>query len=70
MRGLVPTDGQARAVIYNLQGEVVRDTGGAPILGGAPFELEVDLDGVASGLYLCKLAAGGQTSVKTIAVTR
>ncbi|MEZ4387628.1 MAG: hypothetical protein R3D98_08635 [Candidatus Krumholzibacteriia bacterium] len=70
VRGLVAADGRARAVIYNLEGEVVRDTGEEPVLGGAPFELEVDLDGVASGLYLCKLVAGGQTSVKTIAVAR
>ena len=70
VRGLIDDDGRARAVIYNLQGEVVRDTGTQAVLGGAPFELEIDLDGVASGLYLCKLQAGGETSLKTIAVTR
>lgn len=70
VRGLVQADATARVVIYNLQGEVVRDTGGVPVLGGAAFELVVDLDGVASGLYLCKLVADGQTSVKTIAVAR
>jgi len=70
VRGLVPTDGRARVVIYNLQGEVVRDTGPLAVLGGAAFEVEVDLAGAASGLYVCKLSAGGQTSVKTIAVAR
>lgn len=70
VRGAVPTDGRARVVIYDLQGEVVRDTGSVPVLGGADFEIEVDLAGAASGLYICKLVAGGQASVKTIAVAR
>lgn len=70
VRGLIDDDGMARAVILNLQGEVVRDTGAQAVPGRAPFELEIDLDGVASGLYLCKLQAGGETSLKTIAVTR
>lgn len=70
VRGQVPREGAARAVILNLQGEPVRDTGTVPVLGGAPFELEVDMRGVASGLYVCRLEAGGQTSVRTIAVTR
>jgi hypothetical protein len=70
VRGQVAQEGAARVVILNLQGERVRDTGPLTVLGGAPFELEIDMRGVASGLYVCRLDAGGQTSVRTIAVTR
>jgi M6 family metalloprotease-like protein len=70
VRGQVRRPGSARAVILNLQGERVRDTGELPILGNMPFELEIDMRGVASGLYLCRLEANGETSVRTIAVTR
>lgn len=70
VRGLARADGDARAVILNLQGEVVRDTGRFAVRGGMPFEAEVDFRGVAAGLYLCKLSVGSETSVKTIAVAR
>lgn len=70
VRGLVADDGWARAVIFTLTGEVVRDTGRQAVLGGTHFELEVALEGVASGVYLCKLEANGRTSAKTIAVER
>lgn len=70
VRATVARDGHARAVILNLQGQRVRDTGPVAVLGGSPFELEIDMDGVASGLYVCRLEANGQTSVRTIAVAR
>ena len=70
VRGWIPTDGTARAVILNLQGEMVRDTGIISVPGGLPFELDIDMNGVASGLYICTLQAGGESSVKTIAVAR
>ena len=70
IRGWIPEDGTARAVIFNLQGEMVRDSGAQPVPGGLPFELNIDMDGVVSGVYVCTLQAGGETSVKTIAVAR
>lgn len=70
VRGHVARDATARATVFNLLGEKVRETGDAQVLGGAPFELEIDMRGVASGLYLCRLQADGLTSVKRIAVTR
>jgi len=70
VRGFARADGDARAVILNLQGEEVRDTGTVWVQGRSPFELEIDMRGVASGLYLCKLEAGGETSVRTVAVAR
>jgi hypothetical protein len=70
VRGWIPAAGTARAVILNLQGEKVRDTGAVPVAGGQVFELEIDMNGVASGLYVCTLQAGGETSVRSIAVAR
>ena len=65
VRGRAPETGGARVVVVNLQGEVVRDSGTLAVDGGAVFEFVID---VASGVYLCKLQAGGRTSVQTIAV--
>jgi hypothetical protein len=70
VRGWIPAAGTARAVILNLQGETVRDTGPVSVAGGQVFELRIDMNGVASGLYVCTLQAGDETSVKTIAVAR
>jgi hypothetical protein len=70
VRGWIPETGPARAVILNLQGETVRDTGPVTVSGGQVFELPIDMEGVASGLYVCTLQAGGETSVRTIAVAR
>jgi hypothetical protein len=70
VRGWTAETGPARAVILNLQGETVRDTGEVTVTGGTPFELLIDMTGVASGLYVCTLQAGGERSVKTIAVAR
>jgi hypothetical protein len=70
VRGWIPAAGTARAVILNLQGETVRDTGAVPVPGGQVFELPIDMSGVASGLYVCALQAGGETSVQSIAVAR
>lgn len=70
VRGMISYAARARAVILNLQGQQVRDTGEVAVLANTPFELEIDMLNVAAGLYLCRLEAGGQTSVRTIAVTR
>ena len=70
VRGRAPETGGARVVVVNLQGEVVRDSGTLAVDGGAVFEFVIDMRDVASGVYLCKLTAGGQTSVRTIAVAR
>jgi M6 family metalloprotease-like protein len=70
VRGQARASGEAEAVIYNLQGEVVARVGPRVVPGGTPFELQVDLEGVASGLYLCKLRVSGAVSMKTIAVER
>lgn len=70
VRAMVTTAGEARAMILNLQGEIVRDTGTVPVPGGGPYEFQIDMNGVASGLYICRLQVGDQTSVKTVAVAR
>lgn len=68
VRAEVDGPGTARIVVYNIQGEIVRDTGDFSVDIAGPFERQIDMSTVASGLYLCKLVVDGQTSVKTIAV--
>ncbi|MBD3222699.1 T9SS type A sorting domain-containing protein [bacterium] len=70
VRAVVSGRAEVRVVIYDLQGEVVRASGPTTATTAGPFEVAVDMDGVASGLYVCKLQVGSETSVKTIAVAR
>jgi hypothetical protein len=74
VRGTASWDGRARAMIMNLEGEDVLTSGWVDVVGVIPFEIELDLAGVAAGMYVCRLeistGRGGQTSVKTVAVVR
>ncbi len=74
VRGTAAGDGRARAVIMNLEGEEVADSGWIEVVGAVPFELELDFGDVAAGMYVCRLevstGGGGQTSIKTVAVAR
>jgi hypothetical protein len=75
VRGTARSAGRARVFIYNLEGEEVTSTGWRPVPGTAPFDLEVELDGAVSGMYLCRLVlesdgGGADQSVVTFAVVR
>jgi hypothetical protein len=75
VRGQVNSLSQAQAYIYNLEGEEMVATGWRTVGGVDPFSIEVDLDGVASGMYICRLvveAEDGATeySVVQFAVVR
>jgi hypothetical protein len=56
VRGQVKSPARARAFIYNLEGEEITSTGWLEVTAVNPFTLDVDLDGVVTGLYLCRLA--------------
>ncbi len=68
-----PVDGTARVTLYDLEGEAVTDQTFA-VTGGVVNEHTLDLPGIASGLYLCRLrwptAGGDETRTMTLAVER
>ncbi|MEN8007157.1 MAG: hypothetical protein ABFS42_09080 [Candidatus Krumholzibacteriota bacterium] len=73
--GQVRAPGRARAFIYNLEGEQILSTVWRQVAAVEPFAVEVPLDGVTTGLYLCRLVVesdGGTTdnSVVQFAVVR
>ena len=74
VRGTASSDGRVRAVMMNLEGEEVSASGWLDVVGAVPFEVELDLGDVATGMYVCRLEVstghGGQTSIKTVAVVR
>ena len=75
VRGQVGAPARARAFVYNLQGEEILSTGWQDVAAVEPFAVEVILDGVTTGLYLCRLEVesdGGATdnSVVQFAVVR
>lgn len=74
VRGTAQTDGRARAVVVNLEGETVVDSGWVDVVGAVAFELELDLGHVAGGMYVCRLevatAWGHGSSVRAVAVAR
>ncbi len=74
VRGLLRSPGKARAAVYTVEGERVASTGWREVSFGDPFTLELGLDGVVTGMYLCRLEVetGGKMdySVRTFAVVR
>jgi hypothetical protein len=75
VRGQVRAPARARAFVYNLEGEEITATSWQNVGAVDPFAVEVPLDGVTTGLYLCRLVVesdGGatDTSVVQFAVVR
>jgi hypothetical protein len=65
--------GRAMVTIHDLGGEQVATTAWQSVAGVEPFSLEVELTGVASGMYMCRLVVesdggGSDVSVVTFAV--
>ena len=75
VRGASRDLGRARAEIFDLSGELVHSSAWQPISAREPFSITLNLDGVVSGMYLCRLtveADSGSTdfSVISVAVAR
>lgn len=68
VRGQVRAPSRARAFIYNLEGEEVTTTAWFQVASVDPFSLEVPLDGVATGLYLCRLVVESQSGATDYSV--
>ena len=73
--GQVRSPARAKAAVYNLEGELVRESGWQEVAAVEPFVVEIDLPGVASGLYLCRLVvetpgAGTEQNVTQFAIVR
>lgn len=67
--------GRAQAEIYNLSGELVQSSEWQQVSARDPFAIAMNLDGVVSGMYMCRLtvvAENGSTdhSVISLAVVR
>jgi flagellar hook assembly protein FlgD len=70
----LPTGGRTRIALYDVSGREVRVLADAELRAG-PQQFVWDgrdSDGraVASGVYLCRIAAGGETTLGSIAVIR
>ncbi|MCB1182147.1 hypothetical protein KDM41_01855 [bacterium] len=67
--------GRVRAEVYNLEGEFVRASAWRDVPASDPFELQMDLPGTTTGLYLCRLTvetpgAGTEHEVIQFAIVR
>ena len=67
--------GRVQAEVYDLEGEKITASPWVDVPAGEPFSVPVNVDGVASGMYLCRLVArhdGGSddSSVVSFAVVR
>jgi M6 family metalloprotease-like protein len=70
VRAIVNQDASMDVNIYNLEGEEVFSMVGMTAFGGDPFEVVFNADGLASGLYVCKLraTAGGRSEISIISL--
>jgi len=75
VRAMVRESSRVRAFVYNLEGEEIVASSWRSVASAAPFTISLQLDNIASGMYLCRLVTKSDTgqedvSVKTFAVER
>ncbi len=73
--GQVRSPARVRVSVYNLEGEMVRETGWRDVGAVDPFVVEVELAQAVTGLYLCRLVvdtpgADTEQSVTQFAIVR
>jgi hypothetical protein len=58
------------ASLYNFEGEVVRGDASVEARADEPAEVLFEVDGIASGVYLCRLTAtdGSRTETRVLPV--
>jgi hypothetical protein len=61
---------QVRSTIFDLQGEMVRQTGTIRGEGPGQLEFEIPLNGLAAGMYLAKVETEGSVAFKPFAIVR
>lgn len=74
VRAVLTADGELSVTLYNLEGEEVARGGPAVGFAGQPVQVVLDVDGAASGPYLCRVAgrtdAGDRVEVIPAAIER
>lgn len=75
VRTVVQSECTVQVYVHDLSGELVAASPPTQALGGGPHEVEMALEGVASGMYLCRLVARrpgapDEVSVVPMAVAR
>jgi len=68
VRGQTRSTAQVMAFIYNLEGEEILATEWRSVGGVDPFSIEVNLDGVVSGIYLCRLVVESESGTTDYSV--
>ena len=71
VRAALRSNGRVKAYVYNLEGEEIAVTTWHYFSAREPFALEMNLDHIVSGLYLCRLVAetGGETDTSVVQFT-
>jgi hypothetical protein len=59
-----------RAVLYNLEGEEVARSGEAFTEAHTAFDESIDISGLVSGLYVCRVVSGSESIHRPFAVVR
>lgn len=75
VRASVRAPGRAKAEIYTLTGELVKASSWQAVAAKDPFAIVMDLPGVVSGMYICRLSVEGDDgglfhSVTSLAIAR
>ena len=61
---------QVRSTVFDLQGQVVRQTGTVRGEGPGQLEFEIPLNGLVAGLYVAKVETEGSVAFKPFAIVR
>jgi hypothetical protein len=58
---LLPADDQVRAGLYDISGRYIRDIYNGYVIKGQEYLIELDGNGLAAGIYICRIttSSGG-----------
>lgn len=70
VRARMLRDATARVTLYTLEGELVADSGPVAVAGGGSLDEPLEIEGLVSGYYLCRVEADGDVLVGTFTVVK
>ena len=70
VRVLLRRSARVRATLYNLEGEAVAESPDVGLTGGGAFEEQLDVGHLSSGMYVCRVSAGGEHLALPFTVVR
>ncbi len=70
VRVVAGRSGPVRAILYNLEGQEVAASAAVFTESASAFDESIDISGLRSGLYVCRIVSGSESILRSFAVAR